>query len=104
MPLIGNATLPSNATASGCLHAIQTLESAAAWAYQVCYGSLWKPPAGVTIPQAFAAIGTGYAALAADMAAIAALLTVEGRTIPSPPTGWIVTVNTDGSATAAQSA
>ena len=104
MGLIGNSGLADNATANACLHVAQTVKSMAIWAYTGWFNSLWKPPAGTTIPQAFAALGTVYAALAADMAALGSLLLAEGYTLPVIPAGWTVTVNADGSATAAQSA
>ncbi len=103
MGFIGNAGLADNATANTCLHVAQTVKSMSVWAYTGWYNSLWKPPAGTTIPQAFAALGTAYAALKADMDTLGQLLVAEGYTLPAPPAGWTVTVNADGSATPAQS-
>jgi hypothetical protein len=102
MGLIGNAGLANNATANTCLHVAQTVKSMGIWAYTGWFNSLWKPAAGTTIPQAFAAIGTAYSALAADMAALGLLLAAEGYTLPTTPAGWTVTQNADGSATPSQ--
>ena len=102
MGLIENAGLPNNATANACLHVAQTVKSMGVWAYATWYNALWKPPAATTIPQAFAAIGTAYAALAADMTLLGSLLLAEGCTLPAIPVGWTVTQNVDGSATPMQ--
>ncbi|MGO8691635.1 MAG: hypothetical protein ACLQLG_18605 [Thermoguttaceae bacterium] len=101
--LIGNPGLQNNATSGKCLAAVKTAKVQAAFAYNSLHDALWQPPAGTTVPQAFAALGTAYAALAADMSALGQFLAAEGYALPAPPAGWTVTVNADGSATAAQS-
>ena len=102
MGLIGNPGLAGNATANSCLHAVETLKSMGIWAYAQYYNALWKPAAGTTIPQAFAAMGTAYAAMEADMDLLGQILVAEGYALPAIPGGWTVTVNADGSATATQ--
>ena len=103
MGLIGNPGLANNPTANGCLPAVQTLVSMGQWAYQMMFAALWANPQGLSIPDAFAALGTAYGALKADMDLLGQVLAGEGCTLPSPPDGWTVTQNADGSATAAQS-
>ncbi len=103
MGLIANPGLTSNATANKCLAAVQTGKAQAAFAYTTIHAALWQPPAGTTIPQAFAAMGTAYAALKADLDSLGQFLVAEGYTLPAPPAGWTVTQNADGSATATQS-
>jgi hypothetical protein len=102
MGLIGNTGLTKNATSNQCVQAITTLKSMGAWAYQQCFNALWKPSAGTTIPQAFAAMGTAYAALNADMLLLGQILQAEGCALPTVPSGWTVTANADGSATPTQ--
>jgi hypothetical protein len=102
MGLIGNPGLPSNATAGNCLAAVETLRSMGAWTYEVCYNALWNNQQGLSIPDAFAALGTAYAALQADMDLLGQILVAEGSMLPAPPAGWTVTQNADGSATPTQ--
>jgi hypothetical protein len=67
MGLIGNPALANNPAANGCLPAVQTLVSMGQWAYQMMFAALWANPQGLSIPDAFAVLGTAYAALAAEM-------------------------------------
>jgi hypothetical protein len=99
MGLIGNPGLADNPAANGCLPAVQTLVSMGQWAYQMMFTALWANPQGLSIPDAFAALGTAYAAMVADMDALGQILVAEGVTLPAPPDGWTVTQNVDGSAT-----
>jgi hypothetical protein len=103
MGLIGNPGLPSNAMADNCLQAVLTLKSMGTWAYDVYYNALWNNPQGLSIPDAFTALGTAYSALQADMDLLGQILVAEGFTLPTPPAGWTVTPNADGSATVTQS-
>jgi hypothetical protein len=103
MPLINNTGLPASPTATNCTAAAKTAFSVGQWAYSVMFNALWKNPHGLTVPQAFAAIGTAYTAMAADMGPLGQFLLAEGFTLPTMPTGWTVAVNPDGSATPTQS-
>jgi hypothetical protein len=103
MGLIGNPGLADNPTANDCLQAILTLKSIGAWAYAAWYNALWNNPHGLSIPDAFAALGTAYAALTSDVDLLGQILAAEGFTLPAPPDGWTVTENADGSGTAVQS-
>ena len=103
MGLIGNPGLTDNPTTNRCVAAVETLVSMGCWVYQVAFDALWNNPQGLAVPDALAAIGTAYAALQADMTLLGQVLAAEGVTLPTPPAGWTVTQNPDGSATATQS-
>ncbi len=103
MGLIGNPGLANNPTANQCVAAVKTAKAQIAFAYNTLHNALWQPTAGTTIPQAFAALGTAYAAMKADMDLVGQFLVAEGYTLPAPPAGWTITTNPDGSATASQS-
>ena len=98
MTLSRNAALSKNATGNDVAAIAKSFVATATWAYQTYFARLWHNMHGLSVPEAFAAVGTAYATLKTHMDLLAQLLTAEGVALSTPPAGWLVTVNPDGSA------